>query len=703
MLHPPKKDKIFNQIIFRNDDVGADTNVEHFKQFCELFHEFGFVQLHAVTLRGNMNLSYVIDNIPCMYKEIHPMDIYEYDKCVSVSKNKVEDNKDLIDYLNSIPDPIALHGLYHTDYSSMTYEQQYNDIKEGLSLLNTLFPNKKIDTFVAPFNRVNEDTYKVCKIFNLRVSSLEGEHLEDRMHHGKGPLYEGELYRYHHHRFYPESTFDAYDLSIEKLRGYFEKYSYNFSLKNKRSIPSNALKNACGLQDTINKNLNVNKVENIIYRYIKVDENIVDMTCADSQVLFDLYANGYNLLVGYSNDDNRVKELNDISRFMKNSIKYHFGEIKDVVNEKKIAGVIYIDNDLDNKIYNVFHYASKVLDDIGYIIISNCKESEADLIDIASEFNAMLMERIPYSYDDTVYVFKRIKPKICLLCDRPNWAHDNSAQEIKKYLSDEFDMTIKYVVNREELDVNSYDAFVVFFWGEKCYQKKAYSKNRIVKQVSSHRWQFDKPYGPLSVEEFANEYLSDADTIICPSKILYDMLIKVKNNVFLCGKGYAPEKFYLKNKRDGDMSICMVGNLKDPIKGVQDILIPATEGYKMDMEQFLQHEELLDFYNNHDIYVVASVHEADPLPLIESMACGCFPIASKIGIAPELIRHKENGYLVEERTVEAFKEAIKWCEQNLEYIREQSTAIAKEIYETRRWDIMSENYRKMFRNHVGRK
>lgn len=51
------------------------------------------------------------------------------------------------------------------------------------------------------------------------------------MHHGKGPLYEGELYRYHHHRFYPESTFDAYDLSIEKLRGYFEKYSYNFSLK----------------------------------------------------------------------------------------------------------------------------------------------------------------------------------------------------------------------------------------------------------------------------------------------------------------------------------------------------------------------------------------------------------------------------------------------------------------------------------------
>ena len=63
----------------------------------------------------------------------------------------------------------------------------------------------------------------------------------------------------------------------------------------------------------------------------------------------------------------------------------------------------------------------------------------------------MLMERIPYSYDDTVYVFKRIKPKICLLCDRPNWAHDNSAQEIKKYLSDEFDMTIKYVVNREEI------------------------------------------------------------------------------------------------------------------------------------------------------------------------------------------------------------------------------------------------------------
>ena len=152
--------------------------------------------------------------------------------------------------------------------------------------------------------------------------------------------------------------------------------------------------------------------------------------------------------------------------------------------------------------------------------------------------------------------------------------------------------------------------------------------------------------------------------------------------------------------RKGEMSLCMVGNLKDPVKGVEDILLPASEGYGIDLANNIKHEELVDFYNAHDIYVVSSRHEADPLPLIESMACGCFPVATSIGIAPELIRHKENGYIVKERTVAAFKEAFEWCNDNLEYIREQGKKNAEEMYSKRRWEIMADNYRMMLRKHL---
>ena len=95
--------------------------------------------------------------------------------------------------------------------------------------------------------------------------------------------------------------------------------------------------------------------------------------------------------------------------------------------------------------------------------------------------------------------------------------------------------------------------------------------------------------------------------------------------------------------------------------------------------------------------MVSSKHEADPLPLIESMACGCYPVSSYVGIAPELIRHKENGYLVKERSKEAFREAFLWCEENIGFIRKKAEEIAQEIYEKRRWEIMAENYRRFFR------
>lgn len=68
------------------------------------------------------------------------------------------------------------------------------------------------------------------------------------------------------------------------------------------------------------------------------------------------------------------------------------------------------------------------------------------------------------------------------------------------------------------------------------------------------------------------------------------------------------------------------------------------------------------------------------------MACGCFPIATDVGIATQIIRHKENGYIVKERTVEEFRKAIEWCDANIEFICARSSEIAIEMYETRRWE-----------------
>lgn len=292
------------------------------------------------------------------------------------------------------------------------------------------------------------------------------------------------------------------------------------------------------------------------------------------------------------------------------------------------------------------------------------------------------------------------KPHILLLCDRPNWAYHNSAVEVVNQLSDEFSFDIKFVINNEKINQCDYDAILVYFWGEQSYKQFHFPKRKIMKKVASHRWQDNPAYGPLSPKEFVKKYLGDCKTAYCPSQILYNLLKNEFKNLVFCGDGYSPIKFYFLHERAGEMKMCMVGNLKDPVKGVEDILIPSAKGFCLDLANDLKHEELCKFYNDHDVYVVSSRNEANPLPLMESMACGCFPVACKVGIAPEIIRHKENGYLVENRTVEGFKEAFDWCNKNLDYIRKQAKKNAEEMYEKRRWEVMADGYRKMFRKHL---
>lgn len=701
MLHPSQNR--FADIIFRNDDVSFDTDINSFKKFCEIFHRFGFIQTHGVVLWGRCNNTTTYNGEGWIFNEITPDEYHEYEKCVSVSKEYIGDNKELIEYLNESPDKIALHGLYHSDYSRMDYSQQEKDISEGLKLLHGLFPNKVIDTFIAPFNGTNDDTYRVCEKYGLKVSAFEGEHFELRVSQGKGPLYDNELYRYHHHRFYDESTFCYYDLSLDKLTDYFRKFAYTYNPNTDRALPASSMQKAVGYDEISNEGLEIAFLEAKISTYLDKDNHII-IDGYDNGLAIRLWHAGYNHITQlYKNDiESSYKQVNNL---LGTNIRMINSKVSISECSKQAKGfVVFCDNVQD--ITKAFEHGSRLLDDVGYLFLVTSVENEAEIIDIAGKYNAMKV----LSYDfigekekKRVIVLRRERPKICLLCDRREWAFDYNAREIKRFLSDEFDFDIKYVVDNEKKNVDSYDAFHVFFWGENCYKKETYSKSRVIKQVASHRWQFDKPYGPIGVDEFTKKYLGDADTVICPSRILYNLLKDNVDHLFLCSEGYDPRLFSYTKERTGDMLLCSVGNLNDPVKGLKDILVPSCEGYELKMATDIKHDKLCDFYNDCDIYVVSSKHEANPLPLIESMACGCFPVSTRIGVAPEIIRHKENGYIVEERTIECFREALAWCADHLNEIREHSRERSEEMFNTRRWEILAENYRLMYRNHIWRR
>jgi hypothetical protein len=201
---------------FRNDDVSWDTDLARFRKFCGIFQRHGLTQVHGVTLFGRTAVAFENDGGPCEYPGTPNLAVLPNAKIRNLSADlPISRRDDLIEYLRTSPDELALHGLYHTDYSTMSPAEQVADIRAGLAELARLFPEKRVRYFIPPFNRISAQTVEICRAHRLHVLGTDGIHLEEELHHLR--LAEGEWHRYHHHRFYPKSKFGLYGLSLAAL------------------------------------------------------------------------------------------------------------------------------------------------------------------------------------------------------------------------------------------------------------------------------------------------------------------------------------------------------------------------------------------------------------------------------------------------------------------------------------------------------
>ena len=293
------------------------------------------------------------------------------------------------------------------------------------------------------------------------------------------------------------------------------------------------------------------------------------------------------------------------------------------------------------------------------------------------------------------------KPRILLLADRPGWAFDINAHGVASMLAGQFEFRIEYVVQKPNLNAWPYDVLVVMFWGEDYHLQFKPDPRRVIKQVSSHRWALEEQYGRLTAEATVRRYLGDASSLIVPSRRLRHLFTPFRPT-FLTPKGIDPARFDASNRPTGAMRVGWVGNRKDRCKGLEDILLPAVG---KDFEFVvaggeLPQERMAEFYRSIDVLCVASTAEGDPRPLIEGMASGCFPLAVDVGIVPELVRHRENGLIVE-RKVEAFQAALQWCRFNLDWVRETAVARATEVRRKRAWSTVAEAWRTAFQAALG--
>lgn len=102
------------------------------------------------------------------------------------------------------------------------------------------------------------------------------------------------------------------------------------------------------------------------------------------------------------------------------------------------------------------------------------------------------------------------------------------------------------------------------------------------------------------------------------------------------------------------VEIVVVGGDSDKVADMLSFnIIPVS--YVSDPQKMVQ------LYNAIDIYVTPSLQDNLPNTIVESMACGIPCVGFNVGGIPEMIDHKENGYVAEYKNAQDFADGIIWA------------------------------------------
>lgn len=278
------------------------------------------------------------------------------------------------------------------------------------------------------------------------------------------------------------------------------------------------------------------------------------------------------------------------------------------------------------------------------------------------------------------------KPRILFYCDRRGWAYHTTALQLIRHLEDRYEFEIAFAEDNNVFDASRYDIVYVFWWAERRHRAHIDTPHKVVKEISSHRWEHAPIFGGLSAADAEERWMNDAGNLVTTSARLQAAFASASRPVFHYSLGIDPELFYPGTKANSPLAVGWAGNPDDPAKRFRELLLPACgeEFPPRVADGSLSWSAMPDFYRSLDVILVTSVSEGTPLPLLEAMACGCFPVTTDVGVASEVIEHGRNGLIVAP-TADALREALRWCREHIDQIRAAGAGNADLIRSERTW------------------
>ena len=177
-------------MIYRNDDVCYDADIKQYKKIQDILGEYGIKECYSVIPVGR--------TIFLPKANIRPREKVE----MIVGDNPVNTDKEADKFIrDSLKDghSISLHGYKHINFSRVSYDEQYDMIKEGKRFLEEEY-NTEVKYFVPPFNSYNKYTVLICKRLGLEILGANDNQLEWLVRDGKD-FTDDEYCWYHAWRF----------------------------------------------------------------------------------------------------------------------------------------------------------------------------------------------------------------------------------------------------------------------------------------------------------------------------------------------------------------------------------------------------------------------------------------------------------------------------------------------------------------------
>ncbi|ANN57996.1 lipopolysaccharide biosynthesis protein [Mesorhizobium sp. SEMIA 3007] len=299
-------------------------------------------------------------------------------------------------------------------------------------------------------------------------------------------------------------------------------------------------------------------------------------------------------------------------------------------------------------------------------------------------------------------------PRILAIADRPGWAIDRKAQNLRRVLARRFEIVQRFQHDVTESDVNAADIVLIFYWFQIAKlplpeSVLARRSDRLVIGICSHRemeGEFREP-GLAILQRLARAVFVNNRKLEHEYAPLLRIPVHYTPNgvdtTFFCPPP-EPQPY------SGELRVGWAGSLGNhgpAHRGFHDVIEPAVAavpGVRLQTaireQHWRNHDEMLDFYRDLDVYVCASRSEGTPNPCLEAAACGVPLVTTRVGNMPELVRDGDNGLF--------FDGTAEGLANKLALLRDtpslRSRMAARMIETIREWDwsVQAENYAHMF-------